>query len=71
MCDLRVLLDRCFQAAGDVNFCQQASRLVDGHGFDARYASVRRFVQKLRRTVPEPAVITTAPGEESRVGLRR
>jgi hypothetical protein len=39
--------------------------LVDAHGFDARYASVRRFVQTLRRTVPEPhAVITTAPGED-------
>jgi transposase len=40
--------------------------LVDAHGFSARYASVRRFVQTLRRTAPEPhAVITTAPGEES------
>jgi transposase len=42
--------------------------LVDAHGFDARYSSVRRFVQTLRRTTPEPhAVITTAPGEESQV----
>jgi transposase len=42
--------------------------LVDAHGFSARYASVRRFVQTLRRTAPEPhAVITTAPGEESQV----
>ena len=42
--------------------------LVDAHGFAARYASVRRFVQHVRRTVPEPhAVITTAPGEESQV----
>jgi transposase len=42
--------------------------LVDTHGFDARYSSVRRFVQTVRRTVPEPhAVITTAPGEESQV----
>jgi transposase len=42
--------------------------LVDAHGFGARYASVRRFVQTLRRTAPEPhAVITTAPGEESQV----
>ena len=42
--------------------------LVDAHGFSARYASVRRFVQALRRTVPEPhAVIITAPGEESQV----
>jgi transposase len=42
--------------------------LVDTHGFDARYSSVRRFVQTLRQTAPEPhAVITTAPGEESQV----
>ena len=42
--------------------------LVDAHGFSARYSSVRRFVQTLRHTTPEPhAVITTAPGEESQV----
>jgi transposase len=42
--------------------------LVDTYGFGARYSSVRRFVQTLRRTAPEPhAVITTAPGEESQV----
>ena len=42
--------------------------LVDMHGFDARYSSVRRFVQTLRQTTPEPhAVIITAPGEESQV----
>jgi transposase len=42
--------------------------LVDAHGFAARYSSVRRFVQTVRRTVVEPhAVITTAPGEESQV----
>jgi transposase len=42
--------------------------LVDAHGFAARYASVRRFVQTVRRMVPEPhAVIITAPGEESQV----
>jgi hypothetical protein len=42
--------------------------LVDMHGFGARYSSVRRFVQTLRHTAPEPhAVITTAPGEESQV----
>jgi transposase len=41
---------------------------VDTHGFDARYSSVRRFVQTLRQTAPEPhAVIITAPGEESQV----
>jgi hypothetical protein len=39
--------------------------LLDAHGFRARYASVRRFVQALRRTAPEPhAVIITAPGED-------
>jgi len=42
--------------------------LVDTHGFAARYSSVRRFVQTLRHTAPEPhAVIITAPGEESQV----
>jgi len=43
--------------------------LVDGHGFPARYASVRRFVQTLRGTTPAEArvVITTAPGEEAQV----
>src|SRR5262245_11365339 len=40
--------------------------LVDTHGFDARYSSVRRFVQTLRQSSPEPhAVIITAAGEES------
>jgi transposase len=43
--------------------------LVDDHGFPARYASVRRFVVKLRGNGPaEPrVVITTAPGEEGQV----
>jgi transposase len=43
--------------------------LVDGHGFPARYASVRRFVVALRRRTPVDArvVITTAPGEEAQV----
>ena len=43
--------------------------LVDDHGFEARYASVKRFVAKLRgQTSPEArVVITTAPGEESQV----
>src|SRR5260221_1345495 len=43
--------------------------LVDDHGFSARYASVRRFVLKLRGTAPAEArvVITTAPGEEGQV----
>jgi transposase len=43
--------------------------LVDDHGFAARYASVRRFVLKLRGTAPAEArvVITTAIGEEGQV----
>lgn len=42
--------------------------LVDQHGFDGRYASVRRFVGRLRRTTPEPAgIIESAPGEEAQV----
>jgi transposase len=43
--------------------------LVDDHGFTAKYASVRRFVLKLRGTAPIEArvVITTAPGEEGQV----
>lgn len=43
--------------------------LVDDHGFSARYASVRRFVLKLRGTVPAEArvVMTTAAGEEGQV----
>jgi hypothetical protein len=40
--------------------------LVDDHGFAARYASVRRFVVKLRGSAPADArvVITTAAGED-------
>jgi transposase len=43
--------------------------LVDDHGFPARYASVRRFVQSLRgaTSVEARVVITTAPGEEAQV----
>jgi transposase len=43
--------------------------LVDDHGFGAKYASVRRFVLKLRGAAPADArvVITTAPGEEGQV----
>jgi transposase len=43
--------------------------LVDDFGFTARYASVRRFVVKLRGTRPTEArvVIATAPGEEGQV----
>src|SRR6058998_75433 len=43
--------------------------LVDDHGFSARYASVRRFVVKLRGSAPADArvVITTAAGEEGQV----
>jgi len=43
--------------------------LVDDHGFPGRYASVRRFVVKLRGATPVEArvVIVTAPGEEAQV----
>jgi len=43
--------------------------LVGDHGFTARYASVRRFIRKLRGSAPAEArvVITTAPGEEGQV----
>ena len=43
--------------------------LVTDHGFIARYASVRRFVVKLRGSTPAEArvVITTSPGEEAQV----
>ena len=43
--------------------------LVDDHGFPGRYASVRRFVAKLRGQRPPAAhpVIVTAPGEEGQV----
>jgi len=43
--------------------------LVDDHGFEGRYASVKRFVGKLRgNTSPEArVVITTGPGEEAQV----
>jgi transposase len=43
--------------------------LVDDHGFPGRYASVRRFVVKLRgQHTPEAhPVIMTAPGEEGQV----
>ena len=43
--------------------------LVDQHGFPARYASVRRFVGKLRgqRVPTAHPVIVTGPGEEGQV----
>jgi len=43
--------------------------LVDDHGFRGRYASVKRFVVKLRDRGPVEArvVITTGPGEEGQV----
>ena len=44
--------------------------LIDEHGFEARYASVRRFVRKLRGNVStedaHPFIVTT-PGEEAQV----
>lgn len=43
--------------------------LVDDHGFKAGYASVKRYVAKLRGsgTLEAHPVITTAPGEEAQV----
>jgi transposase len=43
--------------------------LVDDHGFPAGYASVKRFVARLRETAPPEArvIIETAPGEEAQV----
>jgi transposase len=43
--------------------------LVDDHGFPSSYASVKRFVGKLRAEAPREAhpVIETAPGEEGQV----
>jgi transposase len=43
--------------------------LVDDHGFASAYASVKRFVAKLRAEAPRDAhpVIETAPGEEGQV----
>jgi transposase len=43
--------------------------LVDDHGFKSAYASVKRFVLKLRGSVPVEArvVIQTPPGEEAQV----
>ena len=43
--------------------------LVDDHGFAARYASVRRFVSRLRggTAVEARVIITTPPGEEGQV----
>ena len=43
--------------------------LVDSHGFSGKYASVKRFVRKLRGSATAEArvVIQTAPGEEAQV----
>jgi transposase len=43
--------------------------LVDDHGFTAGYASVKRFLGRLRKVAPPEArvVITTAAGEEAQV----
>jgi transposase len=62
----RELIERALERGRNAMAIWQ--ELVDTHGFAARYSSVRRFVQTVRRTVAEPhAVITTAPGEESQV----
>ena len=43
--------------------------LVDDHGFRAGYASVKRYLARLRETAPPEArvVIATTPGEEAQV----
>ncbi|WP_434480817.1 IS21 family transposase [Gemmatimonas sp.] len=43
--------------------------LVDQHGFEGRYATVRRFVRRVRGGLtPEPSgIIETEPGEEAQV----
>jgi len=43
--------------------------LVDDHGFPGKYASVKRFLARLRATAPPEArvVIVTAPGAEAQV----
>jgi len=43
--------------------------LVDRHGFEGRYASVRRYVRRVRGGLtPEPSgIIETGPGEEAQV----
>jgi transposase len=43
--------------------------LVDDHGFKGKYASVKRFMVRLRTTAPPEArvVIVTAPGAEAQV----
>lgn len=42
--------------------------VVDQHGFQAKYQSVRRFIHSLQKTAPEArVVIETAPGEEAQV----
>jgi transposase len=43
--------------------------LVDAHGFEGSYSSVRRFVRKLRGSgiAKTFAVIHTEPGEEAQV----
>jgi len=63
----RELIDEAL--AGGRNAMAIYQDLVDDHGFAARYASVKRYVRKLRgETVPEArVVITTAPGEEAQV----
>jgi transposase len=62
----RALIERALERGRNAMAIWQD--LVDAHGFAARYSSVRRFVQTLHATVPEPhAVITTAPAEESQV----
>ena len=60
-----VILDKLEQGLTGVRIYQD---LVDDHGFEASYSSVRRFLQKLNRTSPLPfRRLETAAGEEAQV----
>jgi transposase len=73
----RVTASRCEASLGFIELSLAKGRnakaiwqdLVDDHGFTGRYASVKRFVRKLRGgAATEPrAVIITPPGEEAQV----
>jgi transposase len=63
----RELIEQAFSQGRNAKAIWQD--LVDDHGFVAGYASVKRFVLKLRggSAVEARVVITTAPGEEAQV----
>ncbi|MCD0462261.1 IS21 family transposase [Roseiconus lacunae] len=60
-----LILEKVAQGLSGVRIHQD---LCADHGFTASYSSVRRFLQKLNKTVPLPVRrIETAPGEEAQV----